>query len=77
VICGREDQIVDPQHVQEAVEGLPNFRMELVPRCGHAPQLEAPHIINPLVVKFLQEDVGERRIAEPSFVAAEPVPAES
>ena len=76
VICGSEDQIVDPQHVQEAVEALPNFRVEMIPRCGHAPQLEAPHIVNPLVVKFLQEDTGERRVVPPPHVAQEPVSVE-
>jgi pimeloyl-ACP methyl ester carboxylesterase len=61
VICGREDQIVDPLLVEEAIEGLPNFRLELIPRCGHAPQLEAPHIVNPLVTQFLLEAEEERK----------------
>jgi len=55
VICGAEDQIVNPQHVQDAIEGLPNFNLEMIPRCGHAPQLELPHVVNPLVSRFLLE----------------------
>jgi pimeloyl-ACP methyl ester carboxylesterase len=64
VLCGREDQIVDPSQVREAIEGLPNFRMELIPRCGHAPQLELPQIVNPLVTRFLLEGDEERRSSQ-------------
>ena len=65
VICGREDQIVDPYHVQSAVEGLPNFKFVMVPRCGHAPQLERPRLINPMVSQFLDEaPVVETQVVE-------------
>jgi len=53
VICGREDRIVDPHAVQEAVKEIPNYRFVMVPNCGHAPQLECPRLINRLVVEFL------------------------
>lgn len=53
VICGREDRIVDPHAVQEAVRDIPNYRFVMVPNCGHAPQLECPRLINRLVVEFL------------------------
>jgi pimeloyl-ACP methyl ester carboxylesterase len=61
VICGREDQIVNPTLVQEAIEGLPNFSLELIPRCGHAPQLEVPQIVNPIVTQFLLAGDEERK----------------
>ena len=54
VICGEQDQIVDPHHVREAVSGLPNFDFVMVPRCGHAPQLEQPRTVNRLVLDFLR-----------------------
>jgi pimeloyl-ACP methyl ester carboxylesterase len=53
VICGREDRIVDPHAVYEAVKEIPNYRFVMVPHCGHAPQLERPRLINRLVVDFL------------------------
>jgi pimeloyl-ACP methyl ester carboxylesterase len=53
VICGREDRIVNPHAVEEAVKNIPNFRFVMVPNCGHAPQLECPRLINRLVVEFL------------------------
>ncbi|MCI0357462.1 MAG: alpha/beta hydrolase [Planctomycetaceae bacterium] len=70
VICGREDQIVDPFRVRDAVKGLPNFKVEMIPRCGHAPQLEVPQIVNPLVSRFLQEgDVTRKSKPQPKLVA--------
>ena len=31
VICGREDRIVDPHDVYEAVKDIPNYRFVMVP----------------------------------------------
>lgn len=56
VVCGREDRIVDPTQCQSAVQGLPNFRFQMLDRCGHAPQLEHPQLINRMVEEFLLED---------------------
>jgi pimeloyl-ACP methyl ester carboxylesterase len=56
VICGREDRIVDPHEVQEAVKDIPNYRFVMVPNCGHAPQLECSRLINRMVVEFLNSD---------------------
>ena len=53
VICGREDRIVDPHEVHEAVKDIPNYRFVMVPHCGHAPQLECSRLINRMVVEFL------------------------
>jgi abhydrolase domain-containing protein 6 len=55
VICGREDRIVDSRVVQTAVEGLPNYRLVMIDKCGHAPQLEHPQTVNRLVTDFLNE----------------------
>jgi pimeloyl-ACP methyl ester carboxylesterase len=54
VICGREDRIVDSKVVREAIEGLPQFTFVSVPKCGHAPQLERPRVVNRLVADFLE-----------------------
>jgi len=53
VICGREDRIVDPHEVQEAIKDIPNYSFVMVPHCGHAPQLECSRLINRLIVEFL------------------------
>jgi len=59
VICGEQDQIVDPHFVRETVSGLPNFQFKMLPKCGHAPQLEQPRIVNRLVLDFLRGHDGE------------------
>jgi len=54
VICGREDRIVDTKVVDEAVAPHSNYQLVVIARCGHAPQLEQPQIVNRLVTNFLQ-----------------------
>jgi len=53
VICGEEDRIVDSNAVYEAVQDLPSFEFRMIPRCGHAPQLECPTLVNRMVLDFL------------------------
>jgi pimeloyl-ACP methyl ester carboxylesterase len=53
VICGSEDRIVDPHAVYDAVQYLPSFEFRMIPRCGHAPQLECPNVVNRMVLEFL------------------------
>jgi pimeloyl-ACP methyl ester carboxylesterase len=54
VVCGREDRIVDSHVVRTAVEPLANYKCVVISHCGHAPQLEQPHIVNNLVASFLK-----------------------
>jgi pimeloyl-ACP methyl ester carboxylesterase len=53
VVVGEQDRIVDPLRVEEAARLLPDGRFLSIPACGHAPQLERPEIVNPLVSDFL------------------------
>ncbi len=55
VMCGREDQIVDSQRAHDAVLGLPNFRLQMIPRCGHAPHMEYARYVNRSVHNFLTQ----------------------
>jgi pimeloyl-ACP methyl ester carboxylesterase len=72
VICGREDKIVDSNVVRDAVEKLPNYRFVMIPRCGHAPQLETPQIVNPMITRFLlEEDHSPSRQATPATPPAQ------
>lgn len=64
VICGREDRIVDTHVVREAVAPHPNYQFVMISRCGHAPQLEQPQIVNRLITSFLQgEALGQGNLA--------------
>ena len=53
MIGGREDKIVDPQAVATAATMLPHGHYRCIPRCGHAPQMERPQLINRMVLQFL------------------------
>jgi pimeloyl-ACP methyl ester carboxylesterase len=53
LVSGREDRIVDPRHAAEAARLLPQGQYVSLPRCGHAPQMEKPWLINRLVAHFL------------------------
>jgi pimeloyl-ACP methyl ester carboxylesterase len=53
LISGREDRIVCASHAAQAARLLPRGHYIALPRCGHAPQLERPWLINRLVVHFL------------------------
>jgi pimeloyl-ACP methyl ester carboxylesterase len=54
LVVGREDRIVDPRQAIEAAKLLPNGKLVILEHCGHAPQMEKPHLVNRLVVEFLK-----------------------
>ena len=53
LVSGQNDRICDPKEAQTAAGELPNGQFLLIPRCGHAPQIEKAWLINRLVVHFL------------------------
>jgi pimeloyl-ACP methyl ester carboxylesterase len=59
LVVGREDRIVNPSEAVEAARRLPRGQMVVLPRCGHAPQIETPDTINRLVRDFLTEPAHE------------------
>lgn len=61
LISGQEDRIVDPQQAREAARLLRNGQFLSIPRCGHAPQLERPRLINRLVLRFLTSEESSPR----------------
>jgi pimeloyl-ACP methyl ester carboxylesterase len=65
VVCGEQDSIVDPASAREAIKDLPNYHYLLLPRCGHAPQIEKSGLINRVVRDFLlqPESVAEKPVA--------------
>jgi len=67
VLGGKEDQIVSYLEGERAAVEIPdgNGHWLSLPRCGHAPQIEMPRLVNRLVVHFL---TAARPSAQPSFV---------
>jgi pimeloyl-ACP methyl ester carboxylesterase len=65
LIGGKEDQIVDHLEGERAAVEMRNGHWLSLPRCGHAPQIEMPRLINRLVVHFL---TSPNPSAQPNFV---------
>ena len=67
VLGGKEDQIVSYLEGERAAVEIPNGNGHWLSldRCGHAPQIEMPRLVNRLVVHFL---TAPRPSAHPSFV---------
>ena len=56
VIWGAEDQVIsDVMGSMKAAERLPQGRQVLIPKCGHAPQIEKSRLVNTLVTRFLRD----------------------
>ena len=54
LIWGDADRIIPTRHSRQAVETLPNARLEVLDDCGHLVQLEAPHKVTQLMVDWFR-----------------------
>lgn len=53
LVFGEEDPLA-PSHVMETLQkGIPNSRLEIIPRAGHLPNLEKPGRFNEVLLEFL------------------------
>ena len=56
IIWGEEDHVIsDVSGSIRAAEQIPKVRQIVIPRCGHAPQIEKSRLVNKLVTRFLKE----------------------
>ncbi|MFL5242449.1 MAG: alpha/beta fold hydrolase [Gemmataceae bacterium] len=76
LVSGQDDRIVDPAEAETASRQLAQGRFVRIPKCGHAPQMEKPKLINRLVVDFLTSPapVPRRRLNEMMLAKSVPVP---
>ncbi|MDG3003010.1 alpha/beta fold hydrolase [Paludisphaera mucosa] len=59
VIWGADDQILsDVPGSIRAASRIPGVRQVVVPRCGHAPQIEKSRLVNRLIDRFLKDRLG-------------------
>lgn len=52
VVWGERDRMVASTGAQRIVEALPETEVELLPRCGHCPQIEEPDRLAELLASF-------------------------
>jgi 3-oxoadipate enol-lactonase len=55
LVAGAEDALTGPAHARALAEAIPGARLELIPGCGHTPQVEHPAELARLVVPFLRD----------------------
>jgi pimeloyl-ACP methyl ester carboxylesterase len=72
LISGQEDRIVNREEVKAAAGDLSQGQFLVIPRCGHAPQIEKPRFINRLVVRYLTGRMPAPGKNELSFAAGVP-----
>jgi pimeloyl-ACP methyl ester carboxylesterase len=69
LISGEEDRIVNREEVRAAADDLSQGQFLMIPRCGHAPQIEKARFINRLVVRYLTGRMPSTELIERSFAA--------
>jgi pimeloyl-ACP methyl ester carboxylesterase len=52
VVWGERDRMVFAKGAEQIVAALPETEVELLPRCGHCPQIEAPDRLDELLASF-------------------------
>lgn len=59
VIWGAEDRVIsDVPGSIRAGSRIPDVRQVVIPRCGHAPQIEKSRLVNRLIERFLNDRLG-------------------
>lgn len=59
IVWGVRDQIVPPQQALDAAARIQRVSLELIPDCGHLPQVECPELFGSVLNAFLERS-GER-----------------
>ncbi len=57
LVWGERDQTIPVVHAFAAASILTNAHVEIIPRCYHRPQIEAPEKFNAILLSFLQAEV--------------------
>jgi pimeloyl-ACP methyl ester carboxylesterase len=70
VLHGARDPLIRLSHAERLARTLPNAELEVIPRCGHFPQEEQPHLVGPRVRQFLDRVTADRPTRSARSVAA-------
>lgn len=53
IFWGKDDRTVPYNHSQILLEKIPHAELQSIENCGHIPHYEKPHLVNPIVLRFL------------------------
>ncbi len=53
VLWGRDDKLFPSAYAKAWAEGIPDIRVEVIPECGHRPQIEKPDLAAEKVLAFI------------------------
>jgi pimeloyl-ACP methyl ester carboxylesterase len=62
VVWGERDRMVLTSGAEQLAEAIPDARVELIPRCGHCPQIEEPDLLSTLLAEFPEVPAEARRL---------------
>ncbi|MCS6864485.1 MAG: alpha/beta hydrolase [Gemmataceae bacterium] len=72
LVTASDDKVCCPRTAEEAARELPKGYFRKIPRCGHAPQVEKPWLINRLVVDFLNSPQPTAHPSWTQWILAKP-----
>lgn len=55
VLWGARDRVLPPSQAHGAIDGLENGSLEILPDCGHLPQVEQPERFASALDRFLRD----------------------
>ena len=55
VVWGERDRVLPPDQAREAISRIPDGSLEIIPGCGHLPQVERPDQVAQILVRFLNQ----------------------
>lgn len=72
LVTGANDKICCPRTAEEAARELPLGHFRKIRKCGHAPQIEKPWLVNRLVVDFLSSPTPTAHPSWTNLILAKP-----
>lgn len=58
IICGEDDVVTPPDHSRDMADRLPKAELLLVPDTGHQVLMERPEIVNPPLLRMIDDALG-------------------
>jgi pimeloyl-ACP methyl ester carboxylesterase len=64
-VWGENDRIIPVNYAEDVHRELPHSEVQVIPECGHWPQMEKPEQFNPMLISFLKGDSAQTTPDQP------------